>query len=280
MIRRILIPFDPSPYAAAALEYGCFIAKQYKAEITGVVVLDTPGIEKSIGPIPLGGLYYADKLEEQKTKEAHEHIKALLEKFKEKCEKEGVTNSETELQGLPGEQILHTSIFYDLVVMGLRTSYHFETEKKTYDSIEEILHHSSTPILAVPDHFEHKENRNILIPFNGSRPASRALKSFVHLLNASAAETNITLLMSDPDVNAARFYLDGAEAYLKAHSYNNIKKEWTPQDIISVIKEKYLDWADLVVLGVHSKKGLFDFMVGSLSKSLINEGNKPLLLGT
>ena len=45
------------------------------------------------------------------------------------------------------------------------------------------------------------------------------------------------------------------------------------------MEEKYLPWADLVVLGVHSKKGLLDFMLGSLSRHLIKVGEKPLLFG-
>ena len=90
MLRRILIPLDPSPYAAAAVEYGCFLAKRHDAEVTGLVVLDIPGIEKSVGPVPIDGLQYAERLEEAKAKEAHERIQALLERFKEKCQKEGV----------------------------------------------------------------------------------------------------------------------------------------------------------------------------------------------
>lgn len=279
MLRRILIPFDPSPFGAAAIDYGCFLAKRYNAEVTGVVVLDTPGIEKSIGPIPMGGLYYADRLEEKKKKDAHEHIQALLEKFKEKCQREGVAHRESELQGSPSEQILHTSIFYDLVVIGLRTFFHFETKDKPGYSLEHLLSHAVTPVLAVPENYQPVEKRKVLIAFDGSLPSARSLHSFAYFMNSSTFETEITLLMSDTDPQAAKFFLDGAEAFLNAHSFNNIKKEWIQEDIIDTIKEKYLDQTDLVVLGVHSKKGMFDFMVGSLSKFLIKEGTKPLLLG-
>ncbi len=279
MLRRILIPLDPSPYAAAAVEYGCFLAKRHNAEVTGLVVLDIPGIEKSVGPVPMGGLQYAERLEEAKEKEAHERIQALLERFKEKCQKEGVIHREAERQGSPGEHILHDSIFYDLVIIGLRTYFHFETEDKPGDSMERILDHSITPILAVTDQFQPKEKTNVLIAFNGSLPSVRALQHFANLVDATAVETDITLLMSDTDLNVANYYLDGAEAYLKAHSFHNIKKEWTPQSIIQAMEEKYLDWSDLVVAGVHSKKGLLDFMVGSLSKYLIKEAKEPVFLG-
>lgn len=279
MLRRILIPFDPSPFSAAALDYGCFLAKRYNAEITGVVVLDIPGIERSIGPVPLGGLYYADMLEEKKKKVAHEHIQALLETFKEKCLREGVVHRESELQGAPSKQILQTSIFYDLVITGLQTFYHFETKDKSGDSLEHILSQTVTPVLAVPENYLPVEKRNVLIAFNGSLPAVRSLHSLAYFMNSTTFETEITLLMSETDPQSAKFYMDGAEAYLKAHSFNNIIKEWTDEDIIDVIKDKYLEETDLVVLGVHSKRGMFDFMLGSLSKFLIRESNRPLLFG-
>jgi len=63
--RRILIPLDPSPYSESALNLACIVAKIYDAEITGMVILDIPGIKDSIGPVPIGGIYLAEKLEEE-----------------------------------------------------------------------------------------------------------------------------------------------------------------------------------------------------------------------
>ncbi|MCC6544956.1 MAG: universal stress protein [Nitrospirae bacterium] len=279
MLRRILIPYDPSPYAAAALEYGCFLAKKRNAEVTGVVVLDTPGIKKSIGPTPLGGIYYAEKLEKTKEEKAREHIKALLGNFREKCQREGVAHRESELQGSPSEQIIQDSIFYDLMVMGISTHFDFETAQTPGDSVERILSNVVTPVLTVPDSISLKEKMNVLIAFDGSLPAVRAMKGFVHLFDTAVFETDITLLMSGIDEDIAKFYLDGATAYLNAHSFSSVKVEQISQDIIEAMEERYLQWADMVVLGVHSKKGLLDFMIGSLSRHLIRSGNKPLLFG-
>ena len=77
MIKSILIPLDPSPYTDSAIEVGCRMAKYHDAQLTGLVILDIPGIEKQIGPVPIGGSYYADKLEEKHTKHAQERIEEL-----------------------------------------------------------------------------------------------------------------------------------------------------------------------------------------------------------
>lgn len=70
MIKRILIPLDSSPYTDTAIEMGCDLAKRHDAELTGLVVLDIPGIKETISTVPIGGLYYVDVLEGSIKKEA------------------------------------------------------------------------------------------------------------------------------------------------------------------------------------------------------------------
>jgi nucleotide-binding universal stress UspA family protein len=275
MIRRILIPLDPSPYSDAVLEYTIYVAKQHDAQVCALAVLDIPGIRKSIGPMPVGGIHYAEELEEFKEQEAHKHIQALLKNFKEKCQKARIRHCEVEEQGSPSKRIIHDSIFYDLVIMGFCTYYHFETRNKPSHCIDKILDHTISPVLAVPNFF--KPINKVLIAFDGSLPAACALQRFAHL--AYPYQLEITLLMSSNNIEVANYYLDQAEAYLRAYSFNLVKKEWIPENIIQAMKEKYLVWADLVVAGIHSKKRLIDFRVGSLSRYLIKEAKKPLLLG-
>ena len=281
MIKRILIPLDPSPYTETATKIGCAVARQQGAELTGLVVLDIPGIEKSIGMVPLGGLYYAERLEKQKEREARDRIQSLLSRFKETCEKAGVAHREAELQGSPSERILGESMFYDAVIVGLRTFYQFETSDSPGDSLEEILDHAITPVYGVPERFSlpvvPEEKIKVLIPFDGSLPSARALHRFAQLAVPDAME--VVLLMSDPDREKADSYLDRAEAYLKAHAVSDVKKEWTSQEIIQAVDDHYLDWATMVVVGAHAKAGLFDFMVGSLTRYLIEKAEKPVLIG-
>jgi nucleotide-binding universal stress UspA family protein len=279
MVKRILLPLDPSPYTEAVLKVGCAIARQHGAEITGLVVLDIPGIERSVGPVPMGGLYYAERLEKQKQREAQDRIDSLLEKFRATCEEEGVGHRSSEQQGSPAEWIIKESIYYDLVLVGLRTYYHFESGQKSGESLQEVLDHASTPVLGVPERvdapFAPGAKAKYVIAFDGSLPAGRALKGFADLVDPDAAE--VTLLTADDDEATAQYYLGQAEAYLNTHSIRNVKKEWTTEHIIKVVEEKYMDRADVFVLGAHSKRGLLDFMVGSLTKSLI-EANRKLVL--
>ena len=143
------------------------------------------------------------------------------------------------------------------------------------DSLEKILAHSISPILAVPETY--KPIHNVLIAFDGSLPAARALKRFAYL--AAPNDFEIQLLMAKTDLHTGNYYLDRAESYLSEYGIENIRKEWTPEVIIDVVDKKYMDWADLVVSGMHSKKGILDFLVGSLPKHLIREAKVPIFIG-
>lgn len=281
MIKRILVPLDPSPFTETALEIACFIAKRHDAELTGLVILDVPGIEKSIGAIPAGGLHYAEKLKQIKAKEARERIEQLLTKFRAKCRKEDVRYHEAEHQGSPSERIIIESNFYDAVTIGMRTHFRFEDSQKGGDTLEDILDESVTPIYAVPAEYSFTkapgESFKVLIAYDNSLPAARALQRFAQFAIPEAQE--VILLSADRNQTAAEFYLSQAEAYLHAHSISRVTKEWTSGKVIDVVRDKYLDWADMIVAGAHSKKGMFDFKLGSLTRFLIKQAKKPLLIG-
>jgi len=275
MIKKILVPLDPSPYAASAVKYAGYIAERQNATVTGMVTYDIPGIEKSIGSYPTGGMYWAEKLEESRMEEAKQKIYQMLDDFKASCKKENIKWQEAEVQGIPSKMILAEGMFYDLIVVGQKTFYHFETQNEPGDSLEKILDHSITPILAVPEKF--KPIKNVLIAFDGSLPATRALKRFAHL--AMVNDFEIKLLMAKTDLKTGEYYLNKAENYLKDYGVTRITKEWSPEEVIDIVDEKYLDWADLFVTGMHSKKGLLDFFVGSLPKYLLKKSNVPVLIG-
>lgn len=281
MIKRILVPLDPSPYSEAALDWAIFMAKRHRAEVTGLVVLDFPGIRRSIGPVPLGGSTYAEQLEESRTEEAKKRIQALLSHCARKCEEARVAHAENRSQGVPGERILQESIYFDAVVMGMRTHFRFGAGDKPGDSLEKVLDHSVCPICCIPQGVRLPgaagQKMTALVLFNGSLASGHALQRFAQLAQPEVA--GVTLLASTPDREEAMGYLDKAEAYLRCHSFDAIQKKWTDQELIETLESGYMGRVDLIVAGAHSQKGLIKFKLGSVPKHLIRAGNTPLLLG-
>lgn len=281
MIKRILLPLDPSEYAKSAASLACKIAKVNNAEISGIVVLDVPGIEKSIGSVPAGASLFAKELEEHRLSEADFHVHSLLKKFGKLCSDCNIEYEFHQRQGSPGSKILDHALFYDLLILGNKTFYHFETSNKPGDSFDNILDHSITPIISVPERLpESVLNNNRIqttIAFDGSLPSARALQLFAKMRMFD--KFDIRIIISDDNTKLARHYLDDAETYLKAHGFSHINKINTKDDIIDYIDNNLMDWTDLFVFGAHSKHGILDFMVGGLAKHLIKRGDHILFIG-
>jgi nucleotide-binding universal stress UspA family protein len=275
-IKRILVPLDLSEYAEAATQRACALAKSNQATVTGMVVLDTPEITGSGVPShPCNLLDYTKERISERTREAEQAIHDALAKFAYECNEAGVPHSEAEFQGVPGDQIVEASHYFDLLVMGLRTYFHFETQRGSGDSLEKVLDHSPTPVLTLPK-LAKQPLCSILIAFDGSLPAVRALHTFAQ--TTWPEKVDITILMSHKDPDYRSMALAEASAYLRSHGYDAIHTVGTDQDIGTVIDHDYIEKTDLVVAGMHAKKRIKDFFVGSLTKQLIDYGHTALLL--
>jgi nucleotide-binding universal stress UspA family protein len=281
MIKRILLPLDPSAYTETALEIACFIAEHHEAELTGMVCLDIHGIEKSVEPAPIGAIHYAEKLESYKKKEAGERIEQLLNNFKKVCEHKRLKHREAEIQGGPSQSIIRESIYYDAVIIGMQTFFNFETTDKPSRMLHEIIDHTITPIYAVPEQYslpdQSERKIRVLVAFDGSLPAARAVHQFAQLALPDLME--VLLLTSIENRDEAADYMDQVESYLNAYHISRVSKKIVSEDILEVIRDGYIDWTDFFVIGAHSKPRLLDFVMGGLTRRLMKMEKKPMLIG-
>ena len=272
-IQRILVPLDPSEYTAAATHRACEIAKAHGAQVTGLAVLDTPGIRSKVAPADtILWTLVNDQVMDQ-TAEARAKLKEMTENFAETCCSLGVEHTESELEGVPAELILDVSALYDLVVMGLRTYYHFETQKGPGKSLSEVLDHTATPILAVPTLLPAKPIERVLIAYDGSLPASRALRDFTAFAEPYSFE--ITLMTAHKDDKHAEEVLQRGSTYLRSHSLNDFSALRLKS---ASIPDHTLKNTDMVVAGIHAKRRFRDLVVGSFTKDLIDRGDIAMFL--
>ncbi|MCP4724953.1 MAG: universal stress protein, partial [bacterium] len=146
------------------------------------------------------------------------------------------------------------------------------------ETIDKLLEHTVTPGIAVPENFQITgKEMNVLIAFDGSLPAARALRQFGRRMDPEIC--TIRIINAGNNMEKCNHVLDRAENYLAAHNFKKIEKIYTPGKIINVIDDKYHDWADLIVVGLHSKKGFFDKFIGSLCRHLIQRADTSLFFG-
>lgn len=275
-LKRILVPLDPSAFADAATETACLVAKAHHAEVSAVAVLDSDEIRASL--IPAIGPYYPMMIEEMQKKITHadQILRECLERAANTCRDAGIEHRATEYEGIPAEKLMASSIFHDLVVVGLETSFHFETRGTRGESLHRLLDQTSTPVLAVPATGMRKLDR-AFIAFDGSPGAARALHDFIPF--AAPFNPEIVLVAAEKEPGHADFLLGNAELLLRAHGFEKVSREAAPEPVGEAF-ERLIDepGADLVVLGMQARNALRDFFVGNFTKTMIERGNASLFL--
>jgi len=279
MLRRILIPLDRSSYSGSALQWACQASKLMNIELTGLAIVDRPGIDKSIGPSGIGGAIWADKIEKKKNENADEYVEELLAHFKKACDHHGVENHAIIKHGSPANEIHDYSRFFDLVVVGMRIFYNYADNREVGEPISRIMDCSHTPYLVVPANTEAKFNPplNAVIAFDGSACTTRAIQHFALL--ELTIPFNITIIMSKASGELKSEHLDEARQLLELHGYQNINTIWTGETLTDEIERNHIENTDVLIFGAHPKRSFKEFILGDLARRLMSEEKKFLVIG-
>lgn len=275
MLKRIFLPLENSPSTMAALNYACFISSRQNAVVTAGIFMDIENVNSSLGTfIPNGTVKWCRELPHKIKDLAKPTVEYLIHNFKEACKRNGVEYTFENEIGMPGAWITNLSNYYDIIVTGLKSDFSLVKRNKGITFLQKILLGSATSILAVPDYF--KKIRNVIIAYDGSISASRALQRFVHF--ADFSDLNIIIVTSSKNISWAENNTKRAKEYLLSYGAKNVLTDYTEMEIVKVLQSSYFDSSDLIVLGAHSQS-LKDIFIGSVTKKLILEANKPLLIG-
>ncbi len=278
MLKRLLVPLDPSPFSKTAVSYACELAADHGAEVTGLLIIDLPGIHDSVSPFSPGSARNAERAEVRMEAEAHAALGVIQSSFESACKVVGVAYRSIERQGDPAEIIAHESAYYDLLVIGLQTHFHFQTSSAPGKTLSELMGKLATPILAVPEVYSPFGSKlDAVIAFDGSPASVRSMRQFAQ--NFVSKDLDVVILTAGDRMDEAHDISVLAEEYLRAYGFDRIRTEWTPQEIKDAIDDRYIDKAEIIVAGMHSKKGLFSFHVGSLTDHLVSEAKIPVYIG-
>lgn len=274
-IQRILLPLDPSPHAEAAMMRACEIAHRHFAQVTGLAVLDSPEIRRCFSPIEVSHWPSIMANVDLALDEARETIARCEERFAAICDQHHVAHTEAELEGVPAALITEMSALYDLMVIGLRTFFHFETREGAGDSLARVLDRTACPVLAVPAQTQRPIER-VVIAYDGSFPASRAIRDFVGF--ARPMGYRITLFSAGPDRAQSEALLKRAATYLRSHDISDFSVHVSELPPWESFRDELLEETDLLVAGIHSRKFLVDPFIGSFTKQLVDLDRIALFL--
>lgn len=281
-MKRILIALDPDEDTPIATQYAISLAERNDASVTGLAVVDT----SNIYPTGIIGdpdqTHHARNLWEELTDNSRNVAGKLLEKFESSVEKSGVRYTAITQEGASYDRIIEGMKYHDLLVVGRDSHFFYNEPKQETKTLAQVVKNGVSPTLIVTHHFE--EVQKVLIAFDGSRPASRSLKSFAHL-SPFGKDLEIELLHisktdDDDSESTSETILDFANDYLLEHDFKNVTQKFMAGDKISeaILKRRKEVGADLIVLGAHAVSAIKRLTFGSTTHELITKTDSPLFM--
>ncbi|HTW70994.1 MAG TPA: universal stress protein [Acetobacteraceae bacterium] len=280
--KDILVHLDNGSRAPVRLQVAAALARRSGAHLVGVYVLDIPSAELFYGaamPLAAGG---AERVVEQIRAEAMASATPIQTLFSDTLAREGIEGAWRLVEGnLPAIVSLHAR-YADLAVLGQANPYDPRDGIGTEAAVVSTVMTSGRPVLTVPfaGDFPTLGDR-VLVAWNASREAARAVNDAMPLLRAASA---VTVLAVNPrhgidghgDVPAADIALHLARHGVRAEAAHTVANDIPEGEALLSYAADI--GADLIVAGAYGHSRAREMVFGGVTRTLLAEMTAPVFL--
>lgn len=274
MYKTLLIPVDGRERSVRSLDLGCRIAGMFESHVVGLYVKPTTyipsavraeGVEKTL-------IDLQERVNAQAANEAKARFDSVV--------KPGIMQRAEwrTAEGSRAEVVAMHARYSDLLVVN-------QTDPDSPDAThfaDAVLLTVGRPVLLVPYVGDTRSfGQNILVCWNASREASRAVTDALPLLQRAA---NVTVLSVNGQPST---YGHGESAgsdialYLARHGVKTVASQTVSGsvDVGSVILSRAFDLsADLIVMGAYGHSRVREIVLGGATRTLLQSMTVPVLM--
>ena len=271
-LKDILVVVDDGRTAAARIDYAAELAQRHDAHLTGLLVITEPEIPAYVlAQIPAEAR--AARVEQTRKWAAEVHAQ-----FETSVAKAGLSDRSEWIQrdGAPTEQTALLGRYADLIVAGQDDP---DAEAFGRVDIAELVLSSGRPVLVVPYAFRSGgAGRHVLVAWNGSREAARAVGDAMPILEAAE---RVSVLAVDPgnelgDIPAADIARHLARHGIKVESAHMQSQSLEPSD---VLLNRVADLsADMIVMGAYGHSQLRELVLGGVTRDVLRQMTVPVVM--
>jgi nucleotide-binding universal stress UspA family protein len=276
MIKNILIPLDGSQHSTAALDYGMWMADQFKGTLLGQHVIDTISIEGTFFHDISGSLGFEPYLDfSTKMREVlEERGKAILEDFSERCRERGIKHQLFLDMGLIANEICERSKVADLVIIGHRGINEEFSTGLLGTTAESITRKCPRPVFVSTKKFKAIERP--LLAYDGSQRASAAMESAAEF--CAVLGLPLTVLTIAKEQRPAEIVVQQAKSYLSSYAVETryeTDRGYPEQKIIDYLSK--FDY-DLLFIGAYGHRRIIEMVLGSTTEYVLRKSPCPVFL--
>ena len=271
-VRDILVHVDDAAQAAARVDLAIAIALAHHAHLVGLCLFGVPTLPGGFdGQIPQSVIddMYASALQA---------AGAIEDRFRRRADAAGVSYEWRAVESMaPSSAAIHAR-YADIAIIGQDDP----DRPGPLDGIaEQVALAAGRPVLAVPYAGRFSSvGANVLIAWNGSREAARAVHDALPLIRKDA---RITVLAANPGSTDAGGGVPGADIALHLARHGlKVEASHFISDEISVgdmLLSRAADLgADLIVMGAYGHSRLREVVLGGVTRHLLRHMTVPVLM--
>lgn len=272
--KDILIHLEQPGTAGPALAAAAELARAHGAHLTGLHVYDLAW------PLLANGEGYLDPrtlqiLTEEAEAASSQRARTLRNTFEEVLRREGLPGEWRQVEGNPYDVVALHARYADLAIFARGGEPDTEA-----DLAESVLFASGRPVLVLPPAPAPLTARHVLIGWNGTREAARAVADAMPLMRHARTVRVLTIASEARGIPGSRIDAEDLARHLTRHGLEVIAEtsrmgEPVEQVLLDTAAKQE---ADLLVIGGYGHGRLREMVLGGVTRHLLRHAPLPVLL--
>jgi nucleotide-binding universal stress UspA family protein len=273
--KTILVHVDDSPQWPDRFEVAAKLAADFGAHLVGICVLRRPELPGYVRSAEIAEMIA------QRSRDAEARVKASRDMLLQRLASQGLSGECRVVEGEPEDLAAVHGRYADLLIISQIDPGAPRADEIMRD-IQSVIFAAGRPILLVPYIGRIKTlGTNVLVAWNASREATRAVTDALPLLKRAA---KVTVMVVRPRADAkAHGDIPGADiaAYLARHG---VKVEVSAEEgegieVGELMLSRVADLnIDLIVMGAYSHSRLRELILGGATRTILGSMTVPVLM--
>jgi len=276
-IKTIVVHLDATPHCLARVDLAIRIATAHGAHLVGLAPTGLPDVLATMSSaVPDGVEFIA-----LSALFLRERADTVARDFIERARAAGIASHEARVVvDEPLDAIVWHANCSDLLVIG-QTDGSASPDGVAWDFPQQAVLHAGCPVLVVPHagHFPAVGER-VLIAWKGTREAVRAVRDALPILRGAQRVVLIEVADDAPPTDAQRIALLEVQAWLNRHEVESeVRLESGADAAGDVLLSRAADFeSDLIVMGAYGHSRVREWVLGGVTRHLLNHMTVPTLM--
>jgi hypothetical protein len=276
-MKKIIAVIDGLKYSESTTDYAVYIAKQTGSHLVGVFLDDyTYHSYKVYDLVNERGYINEEKMEKLDRNDEKARDEAAG-KFSNACQAAGLNYAVHHDRNIAIHELLHESIFADLVVIDNRETFTHYEEKIPTRFVRDLLSEVQCPVLIVPKKFTTFDKAVLL--YDGEPSSVYAIRMFSYVFyglnELNVQVVSVKSIKDSLHVPDNRLMKEFMKRHFPQAAFTVVRGE-AVTEVLDLLKGK--EENSLIVLGAYNRGMVSRWFRPSMADILMEELNKPLFI--